>query len=465
MGTKVPIFLALLVSACVSRYEIATDYHKLAASKRESSTGRTVIFFLVDGMGLPVFKKELDRGRLPQMRNYFVSEKNHYFVARTSFPSLTYPGISSLLTEEAIERNGIFGNHVLIENKAIDFESRFEVKTLNKMIQHHDVFSRVESKGFKTVSIGYAFYGNAYVHTQMKDLEAGVSVLERDYLYLDAKSIDALKLLLKENLPSKWPDFIFVHLVGLDFTSHDHGPLSKEAFEYLEYLDAKLGEVFRILEVTETSGKHQVTSLLSADHGFDKRVTNILKIEDFIEHVDRHIKILNESRYAALYFPRDWNAEKRWSFLNEIGRRKEIELVAQRTDHDVTIQSHDLNVSFRYVVSDGCPQTAFKINIADPNSVVSRAAFHPPLCPERLDSAANSLFFPYFIPDLSHYFWTPNHPDALIIPKAGIAFKPKDRGQHGGPTPQEIFVPLLLHKASLSDVNHIPKLSELLNFM
>lgn len=458
--------LVCLVAACASNGHVADEYHEhLARRGLHETSKQTVILFLVDGLPLSTFQDQLASGHLPQIRKYFIENARQFYVARTTFPALTFSGIGSLLTERPVDQSGIYGNKLF--NKAgeyLDFESPAYNQKLNDQIRGQNIFSRLEHKGLKTVSIDYNFNADSSAHMDPHDPDAGLAILDKNYDKVDSKLIGSLEELLSKTEPKLWPDFIFIHLIGIDFVSHDQGPKSQAVLKYLAYLDHELKGVFKTLTKVETSKQRKILALMTADHGFDKKISKSLSLEQTLKNIDPQIKVLNEGRYLSLYFPSTWQSDRKSSFLHEFASQPLIDIVAYREHENVFIQSDSLEMKLSYGPQQ-CKGNAFAFSVSQIRANLILAGGEPLVCPENLDGNLNQLYYPYFLRNLSYYFQSADHPDAVIIPKPGIAFKNENKGQHGGPTPQELFVPLLMRNCTLSDAQHIPALWELLEFM
>ncbi len=446
----------LLFNSCASFRELPKDYSRVVRKQPLPGSDRTVIFFLVDGLPVRTLKQELVAGRMPQINSFFIGSKHEMFVARTGFPSLTFTGIGSLLTEKPVDQHGLFGNRVLSvkENEAINLEQPKNYSELSRRIKDQNIFARLKAKGQKTVSLSYSFYADADVHSEILDPQAALAILNEDYEFLDRKTLDSLQLLLSQNKSDTWPDFIFVHLVGVDFLSHQRGPDSPNVTKYLNKLDTQLKPIFDLLKSAELKKQRQVMSLLSADHGFDQTISNRVELPQVLGPEMGSFKVLNEGRFAGLYFPKEWGAAQRSNYLQKISRQPSIEVVAGRQDNSVWIQSIGRKTVFNYSPSH-CQEGEYAISVGPTL----------PACPENLEAALNYLYHPYFIANLSHYFQTEGHPDAVIVPRPGVSFQKGTLGQHGGPTANEIFIPLLIHNGTLNDIKRNPPLWQLLQFL
>ncbi len=458
------IIFMLFLTSCASTDHVSRSYSEFLEDHDHRTSKRTVVFFLIDGFSLRLATRELNNGRLPQIKKYFVNGKKGFNVARTTFPSLTYPAITSLLTRSPIDQNEIFGNIILSDNKIYNFESPTNYSQLNKIIQGKNIFSYLQAQGLKAVSLDFAFHSDASAHMQKKDADAALAILGKDYSYLDTKLIRSLEILLSDTAYSQWPDFIFIHLVGLDFISHESGPDSLNAAKYLRHLDAELESVFTILNQAEKSKKRDVIAMMSSDHGFDQKVSRNVNISKAFEHIAPDVEVINEGRFAGLYFPSYWDPERRSSFLQSLVANQNIDIVAEKINNSISIKSHQLETQILYG-SGTCHDSAYTIAIVPGPKQILRAQSPIWMCPDQLEPQLNNLYYPYFLSHLSHYFQSPGHPDAVVISKSGVAFESVGAGQHGGPTTQEVFVPLFLHNLTLAPSAPTPALWQLLNFL
>lgn len=455
---------ALLAVACASHRHVSDEYNEIFQGSAQETSKRTVLVFLVDGLPILTLREALGAGRLPQIKRFFLGSKEQFNIARSPFPSLTFSGVGALLTEKPTDQNGLFGNKILDQGKVVDFESPVNLPRLNQMIEGNNIFSRLRAKGLKTVSIDYAFTADSDAHMEVRDSEAAVAILEKNYAKVDTKLIGSLRDLLEKTDSKKWPDFIFVHLLGVDFLSHDHGPKSLVVKKYLEFLDRELGSAFQILERAETAKKREIVALMTSDHGFDEGVHKTLNLEQVLRMLDPRIEILNEGRYAGLYFPPSWSESRKSLLMKDLISHPQMDIVAHRQANQIYVQSHSQEIMISYEMSN-CMESPFSISVFQIDNHLLKAAGSPVVCPEKLDGHLNQSFYPYFLSNLSHYFESVSHPDALIIPKPGVSFNNTGLGQHGGPTTQEVFVPLLMHNGVLGNDQQIPALWDLLKFL
>ncbi len=349
-----------------------------------------------------------------------------------------------------VDASGIYGNQVLSDNNAFELEDPVHFEEFNKMIKGRSVFWRYKQQGLKTVSASYGFTSDSLSHLQLNDVEAALAIKQKNYKLVDNKIINALDKLLVETPVQKWPDFIFVHLIGVDFTSHDVGSNSVQVISYLQNLDAKLAPIFN--HFNQASGR-KIVSLLTSDHGFDRNHDKALNLEQVLKKLDPQIKVLNEGRYLSLYFPSAWPLAKRKSIVSDIAFHSSVDIAALSFEDSVYLQSDKLKLNFNY--AEGiCSLGNYKLVI---NGVSS--------CPETMDDRIQQSYYPYFVENISHFFKVTGHPDAVIIAKSGVSFRNDYTAYHGGPTLAETIVPLLMHNCALLPQTRIPSLAELLRFL
>jgi hypothetical protein len=187
------------------------------------------------------------------------------------------------------------------------------------------------------------------------------------------------------------------------------------------------------MDLAEKRDGRQVVALMSSDHGFDEDIQSTLNLEEVLHKYDNQLQILNEGRFLSLFFSKDWTATQKAALLKDVSLHPKMDLVAYRLKDTLNIQTPNQSISISYS--------------------------------EVFEEKNQKLIYPFLVGNLGHYFNHQEHPDAILIPQPGVALQSLYLGQHGGPTEQEVLVPLLLHNAKLSESTSVPALWELLNFL
>ncbi len=449
----VGLFILLALSSCANRSHVPEKYLDITKDQALTSTlNKTVVFFLIDGLSTSVLEQQLKNNNLPQMKKFFLKPGQSVSKARSVFPSLTFTNISGILHEQPVHKTGSLGNKLIFNNKLIDFELLSDRPYFSELMRTKNIFTRLSEKKYFSVSFDYGLGSDATVSSGF-DFQSGYAASQLDYGYLDRKKIDGLRILLTETSLKNWPHFVFIHLVGLDFLSHRFGPLSTEAIEYLKRLDSDLQAVLQLLKASENS--RQIVTMLSADHGFNLKQARYFNIENEIKVLDPKLRSLNESRFAGLYFldvPTDLRIKK---VTASLVKNKNIEIVAFRNKLRIYLVSKKQEIFFEQQPLLICGSDAVGININAQMAV----------CSDAIPEQWRDKFHPYFLENMASYFAADKAADIIVIPKVDVIFSQNGLGFHGGPTADEIFVPLLLRNARVSLMKDIPSSWQLLKFI
>lgn len=455
---RILVLFFLILSACATRFDPSVEYGEKLKTPPPYSSSRTVVLFLVDGLSFQMLDPQLRHGHLTQIQKHFLSYENaRVYQARSVFPSLTFPAIASLLKGAPVNQTGALGNTLLYDGKVTSFESVKDRPKFTEMMKGNNIFTRLNEKRQRSVSLDYGLAPDATVSSSNADLKIGVAATLEDYLYLDQKKLASLQLILSKNPPHQWPEFIFIHLVGLDFLSHHYGPRSNEAIEYLEKLDSSLAEVFRLLRAGE-SKSHQVISMLTADHGFSPTAKKSVDFEKELKSLKADLHGFNEHRMASVYAAKPASREELQRWSKQLLQKPGIEITATRYGNTVEVKSRTQSAAFTYVPAI-CPYGSLGVRF-DEGLVRCPGQFGVVQTPK-----GEPLFYPYFLENLAYYFQAEKHPDLIVIPEPDVVFAKNAGGFHGGPTADELMVPLLMRGGVLANPMSPPPLWDLLNVL
>jgi hypothetical protein len=461
--------LWLTQSGCATRAHVASDYRELARETPPlERTTPTVVMILVDGLSVGILQKQIAAGKVPSLQRYFLKGRSAFQLGRAAFPSLTYPNISSILTARGIDQQPVIGNQMLLRGKIEDFVSPLKMGVLNREIEPLSVFTRLKERGETSVSLAQYFGAGAAVQYP-RDIKSGMAYVNGDYSYIDEKAIDSANSLLSGTDPSRWPSLVFIHLVGVDAIVHHEGPDSKRAADYLARLDRELDRTFDILRGAEKDGK-KVASFLTADHGFT-RTSLHSNAESVIRRLAPEVTVINQSRYLALHFPTGWSDERKARLLARVRSLPGQELTMLRLRNDIWVHSATgatADARIRYFRGACAGGSDYRLSLmAIPRGSMPWGGLPGPSeqCPEAFDRLARPYYYPFFVSNAAAYFHAPEHPDAVVLAGRGVAYSKGHLGEHGGMTPEEILVPVLMRGAALSDPSRVIPTHKLLAFV
>lgn len=442
----------LLSFGCTTRYYVSDEYLQLPTLQEDKKCShQTVIMFLVDGLSYSILEKNFQRDQLPHLKKFFL-KYGALLKAHSVFPTLTYTNISGVLKESPIHRTESFGNKLIKNEHVIDFESVSDRNEFTNLMHGNNIFARLAKNNCQTVSLDYGLGADATVETPL-DFQSGYSLSQADYRYSDKKKIDALALLLKRNEVKNWPEFIFLHLIGIDFLSHAFGANSVEVQNHLRSLDQDLKTLFGIIESGER--KRNVVSLLTSDHGFALQVKKKIDWKSIVKKFPESAQVLNEARMASVYFNKPPNEETLVKATRTLFTEKNIEIVSYKVGQRVRIMARDRELYFDEIPGKNCGEDFVKLIIND--QIVS--------CSDELPPEFKNLFYPFFIENIASFFKASNSPDLILIPNHESIFETQGLGFHGGPTEDETIVPLLMRNAITKRPEQIPANWQLLKFV
>jgi predicted AlkP superfamily pyrophosphatase or phosphodiesterase len=427
----------MMQTGCATREALAQTYDDSVLVKPEESR-KTVVLIVVDGLS-----QQTLTAASPGLVNLnsFFRLPDGAFTAHAGFPSLTFPGISSLLKEQPVSETGFLGNTFYLNGEFFEFEKPLERERYSQLMHGHTIFSRLTARSANSVSLDYGLGSDATVETPLEDLSTLSELADSNYLYADTKKIDSLVALLESTSVARWPSFIFLHLVGVDFLSHDFGSLSAQALSHLKSLDEALGPVFEILKNGERS--HGVVTMLTADHGFASSTHAYFPLNDFVKKISTRMIVINESRMASILLNGSKNKE---DLVSSLLNQKGIEQVAEKTRTGFLVRTASGETEAVLERAPACPFEPYAVTVNHKNS----------FCLTELSESEKSDKNPYLFANLARYFLAKNAPDIVVIPDRETLLSTAYVGNHGGPSPEETIVPLLLRNASSSRLQAVP---------
>ncbi len=423
-----------------------------ATGLRETSTitpkpsRRTVVLFLVDGLSVKTLQTALKQNRLPNLRRFFLRENTQFALGQASFPTLTYPNISGVLTTKPMGEQPVIANHVLQPSgKLRNYEDHKSHEALRALIDPLTVISRLEAEGRESATFSYIFGLNAASRMRV-GIQEGLDYQRGDYMSLDDRLLTSLnEFLLERGDPWLWPDFIYVHLVGVDAVSHRFGHRSRETMEYLTWLDGRMGAALKTLAKGEK--RKQLVTLLTSDHGFVETKRHVSLKKKMVK-ADLELVISNEGRFLGLHLPKNRPAEELDKALKIARAQKGVELTAWRRGNELEIATEKSR--FRFAFGPASCRQPFSLAAIPENNILP-ASFK---CLGDFDDHSGQ--YPFLVSQLALFLTSPGHPDAVVIAKPHVSFAKGAKSSHGGPTADETFVPVLSRGATLQGPGAVP---------
>jgi hypothetical protein len=446
------LLIALAFSGCVSRHHVVDDYVKVIGDEGLKARRPTMILFLIDGLSVPLTQEFIDSGAWPEFRSFFMGQANSFRVGRAVFPSLTHSNISSILTSRNLDGHAITGNQVRLDGLTVNFEIPAYRHELDRLIRKQSVFTDLSQQGRRSLSLA-PYYGDQASARYPLDVEMGLAYKRGDFEYVDGKLLASLENLLDATPSSAWPEFIFVHLMGIDSASHRFGRRSPQVFEHARFLNTRLTPIFARLQRAVASG-HPVGALLTSDHGMAD-VKQVLDIEDQVNAAAPDAFHINQGRLYTVSLRKDPSERERANMQADLSRIGGVEAVVSRRGEVLHARVAGRDFQIRYQ----------KANCGHEGDYALSVEGRPFLCPSQVDKLTRNLLYPYFVTSMATFFRVYQKPDFLILAAPGISFNGSPTGNHGGLHPDELLVPVLSWRMQLRSSEPVLRTYHLLEFL
>lgn len=277
--------LRMLVTASIVLAGYVTGSQQVQA---EDARVRHVVLVSVDGLAGSYFSDP--RAKLPNLRA--IAKQGAVAEGMiTSFPSVTWPAHTSLITGTHPARHGVIGNSVWNreQNGAVGYIGD-PVLTKQQAIRVPTLYDAAHKAGLSTASVIWPCSNGAdtldwvipdsnkpELHERYTTpgfaaelADAGIDISElgswgwgkqhstnRDLIYTSV----AKHLLQRHGV-----NLILVHLITPDGVEHAYGPQTPPAYQAVNESDQRLGEIWQALQAPPFAGRS--TLVVVSDHGF-----------------------------------------------------------------------------------------------------------------------------------------------------------------------------------------------------
>jgi hypothetical protein len=446
------ILFFLLLGGCVSRRQVVGDYDKkkLKLSLGEGADRpQTLVFFLVDGFSVRLTQKLLSEERIPNIKNFFLPERHEFYLARSTFPSLTHVNMSAILTSRNVDTQPVIGNKILRDGKILNLESPFAQDKFSELVRPYSIFTELSRQ--KRASMSFApYYGDGATARYGLDLKMGFAYRFGDYAYVDAELLQSFVFALEKIPVTEWPEFIFVHIMGIDGTEHRHGEVSKEVIDYAEDIDRRLADVFELLQKAVSEGR-QIGAVMTSDHGMSN-LKDYVSIDEAVSSLAPGATLINQGRMMGVHFDPAFPAREKDLFASSAATLPGVEMVVHRKGDTLSMHTPSKVYTLRYQDKDCGRDGNYALSLEGRSF----------LCPSQLNRVSEKFYYPYFATNLAAYFRAKESPDAILLAREQTSFGANLHAHHGGMTPGEILVPLLLWNLDYQSAEKHPQTHRLL---
>lgn len=335
----------------------------VAGAQAGGENDRHVILISVDG--LAGFYFDDDRAPMPTLRK-LAAEGSLCTQMRCSFPTVTWPNHTTLVTGVPPAVHGVLGNNVVDrlsgETVKLIGDSKFE-KT--ELVSSPTIYDAAHGAGLTTAAISWPATRNA------PTLNWTVPDVYSQQLYERFTTPELWAELRAANVPvdlrGTWvdddatmarcdwlstraathtierhrPALLLLHLLVADSVQHQYGPRTPEAYWAISYADDRVRDVLAAVERAKLTA--QTTVMVVSDHGFfafDKVIqpnialkhAGLMRVEKD-EIIQKDAYVLSQGGAAAVYlFDRTKSAEQLPRVTELLGGLEGVEKVIPSAD-------------------------------------------------------------------------------------------------------------------------------------
>lgn len=286
-----------------------------------AQNSKHVVVVTIDGFR-PNFYLE-DKWTTPNLKA-MKREGAHAYGVNSVFPSVTYPSHTTIVTGVQPARHGIFYN-ALFEK---DPDTKGQTYWHFDQITSPTLWEVTQNAGLKAASVNWPVSVGAPTVFNISDVGAkgqkvmedstnppGISAVLKQKLFDNAP---AIKIGVDKNVASiaAWviktekPNFMTVHLLGMDHVQHVHGRNGPEVEQTIALADSAVGVIRNA--ITEAGIADNTLLIITGDHGFNDVSTTVspnvwLKEWGLIDGEDNWKAKFHTAGGGAFMFLRDKN--------------------------------------------------------------------------------------------------------------------------------------------------------------
>jgi predicted AlkP superfamily pyrophosphatase or phosphodiesterase len=259
----------IVASAVRAHLDAATDAHK----------HRTVVVISLDGF--PACALDDPKLPIPTLRK-LIQEGAAATSMRPVNPTVTWPNHTSIVTGVEPSEHQVLYNGLLLRPEAGAKPSIEPWRDKEQMVHAQTIYDAAYEVGLTTAQVDWvAIYRAKTITWQFPELPDPDGVIERELIA--AGKVTAEQLRTFEASTQAWqddiwtaaaedildkhrPNLLLLHLLTLDDTNHEYGPMTNASLTAMAFLDAKVKQIVDALQRNGLS--KNATLIVVSDHGF-----------------------------------------------------------------------------------------------------------------------------------------------------------------------------------------------------
>jgi predicted AlkP superfamily pyrophosphatase or phosphodiesterase len=240
---------------------------------------RTVVVISLDGF--PAYALEDPRLPIPTLRR-LAREGAVATSMRPVNPTVTWPNHTAIVTGVEPAEHHVLYNGLLVRPEGGSRPTIEPWRDKEQMVHAQTIYDAAYDAGLTTAQVDWvAIYRAKTITWQFPELPDPDGPIERELV--SAGTVTAEQLRTFEASTQAWqdeiwtaaaedilekhkPNLLLFHLLTLDDTNHEYGPMTPASLTAMAFLDAKVKQIVDVLVRTGLSDK--ATLVIVSDHGF-----------------------------------------------------------------------------------------------------------------------------------------------------------------------------------------------------
>ncbi|MBZ5683566.1 MAG: alkaline phosphatase family protein [Acidobacteriia bacterium] len=249
----------------------------VAATKKDNH--RTVVVISLDGF--PAYALDNPKLPIPTLRT-LAREGAVATSMRPVNPTVTWPNHTAIVTGVEPAEHQVLYNGMLLRSDGGAKPLIQPWRDKEQMVHAQTVYDAAYDAGLTTAQVDWvAIYRAKTITWQFPELPDPEGPIERELI--SAGTVTAEQLRTFEASTQAWqdeiwtaaaedilekhkPDLLLLHLLTLDDTNHEYGPMTNASLTAMAFVDAKVKQIVDVL--TRTSLLNNATLIVVSDHGF-----------------------------------------------------------------------------------------------------------------------------------------------------------------------------------------------------
>jgi len=280
------IRLKLLVITALAACVFAAGLRHLRASVKRAATDRIVVVISLDGF--PAYALEDSRLPVPTLRR-LAREGAAAEALIPINPTVTWPNHTTLVTGVDASVHQVLYNGLLVRPERSGAFHIDAQASKNRLVHAPTVYDLAYRSGLTTAQVDWVATQDARTLTwELPEIPDADGAIEKELIAKGIVTADQVRTF--EDGSQAWqdqiwtdgavqiltrhkPNLLLFHLLQLDNTNHEYGPMSAASFTAMAFVDDRVNQVIRALQQADLLPK--TTILIVSDHGFAKITRSI----------------------------------------------------------------------------------------------------------------------------------------------------------------------------------------------